>query len=90
MSSQKVNTFFDFFVKPCNFMSFNQNIRFLFFYVNQLIHTLSMWIMWKTLCITLFSGIFRVSHMWITFCISICTIHIFRQSLCILLIVYTF
>ncbi len=43
---------------------FIQNICFFLFYVNQVFHTHKMWIMWITLCITLFYGLFLNSHVW--------------------------
>ena len=62
-----VNSFSLFFRIFYIFMIYNQNICFFFFYVNQVIHILSMWTMWIILCITLFFKVFYIFKKWKTF-----------------------
>ena len=70
--NQKVNRFFYLFFEFVNFIIINQNICFLFIYVNHLFHIDSLWIMWIT-----FTPFFALS----TFS------PIIRQALCNLLFV---
>ena len=82
--------FFYFFVEFLNFIIINQNICFLFIYVNLLFHINFLWIMWITLCITQISRFFNLSKMWITFTpfFALSTFSpIIRQALCNLLFV---
>ncbi len=48
----KVNHFFNIPVIFCQFRTFYQNMCLKYHYVNLIIHMLSLWIMWITLCIT--------------------------------------
>ena len=71
-------------------MIYNQNICFLFIYVNLLFHINFLWIMWITLCITQISRFFNLSKMWITFTpfFALSTFFpIIRHALCNLLFV---
>ena len=61
---KKVNRLLISFLIFMSIYHFIQNICFFLFYVNQVFHTHKMWIMWITLCITLFYRLFPNSHVW--------------------------